>query len=85
MTDYTTVALTSEDKERLDEIGERHFDESASYRQIINFLADEYEYQESQYEMVLARAIASADEDDVMDAVRRVERDKQFVENVNNE
>lgn len=58
-------------------------DGNASYRNIINFLVDEFEQQESNYEQVLARAIARADEDDVLDAIERVESDKQFVEELN--
>lgn len=86
MTNYTTVALTNEDKERLDELGERHFEgQNPSYRQIINFLADEYETREDGYEYVLARAIAGADEDDVQRIIQRVNSDKEFVENLNNE
>lgn len=83
MTEYTTVALTDSDKVRLDELGERHFDGNPSYREIINHLVDDFEDTESRYEKVLARAIANADEDDVLDAVGRVERDKAFVEEVN--
>lgn len=86
MTDYTTVALTSDDKSRLDEVAEQHMDEdNASYRQIINYLVDSVDNRSDEYEEVLARAIANADEDDVMDAVSRVDRDKQFVEDLNNE
>ena len=86
MTDYTTVALEQEDKERLDVVGEVYLEEdNPSYRAIVNFLVDEVENRSDEYEDVLARAIANADEDDVMSAISRVERDKAFVEELNDE
>lgn len=84
MTDYTTVALEQEDKERLDAVGEQYLDDSSpSYRKIINFLMDEVDNRSDEYEEVLARAIANADEEDVMSAISQVERDKAFVEELN--
>lgn len=86
MSKYTTIALEQEDKERLDEVAAVYLDdENASYRTIINFLVDEVDNRSDEYEDVLARAIANADEDDVMSAISRVERDKAFVEDLNNE
>lgn len=83
---FTTVALTDEDKSRLDEFGAQYLnDENASYREIINFLADEYESRQDEYEQVLARAIASADEEDASRIIQRVQSDKEFVENLNDE
>ena len=86
MTQYRTVALAPKDKERLDGVGEQHLDdENPSYRTIINFLMDEVDNRSDEYEEVLARAIAKADEDDVMTAIDQVKRDKSFVEDLNNE
>jgi len=86
MAEYTTVAITDDDKERLDEFGERHVEGgNPSYRTIINFLVDEYENRQDDYEAVLARAIARADEDDASRIIRRVNSDKEFVENLNND
>lgn len=82
--EYTTIALKADDKTRLDEVGDTHMsEESPSYRNIINFLVDSMEERSNSYEEVLSRAIANADEDDVMEAIQRVERDKAFVEELN--
>lgn len=84
MADYTTIALLDKDKERLDEVADC-LDGNPSYREVINFLADEHENRQDGYEFVLARAIAGADEDDVTRIIKRVENDKEFVENLNND
>lgn len=86
MPDFTTVALTDEDKSSLDNIGERRMDEeNPSYRKIINFLVEKLEEQQEEYDHVLAKAIARADGQDVKRVVTRVESDKEFVEELNNE
>jgi len=86
MSKYTTVAITDEDKERLDQFGEHHIEgTNPSYRIMINFLLDEFENRQDDYEVVLARAIARADEDDASRIISRVNSDKDFVENLDNE
>lgn len=86
MADYSTVALTHEDKARLDNIGERHLDDdNVSYRQIINYLADRFEERQEEYDYILAKAIARASSDDVKRVVTRVESDKEFVERLNDD
>lgn len=82
--DYTTIALTPADKEELDRIGNKYIDGSFSYREVITLLIDELEQQETEYEQVLARAIAQADESDVQRVIARVNQDKAFVEEVSN-
>lgn len=54
-----------------------------SYRDIVNHLVNEFESRQDEYESVLARAIASADEEDATRIIQRVESDKEFVENLN--
>jgi len=78
--DYTTIALTDDDKEELDAINFEELDGDGSYREIVGFLIDEYKNQSEKYDIVLARAIARADGDDVERVVQRVESDKEFVE-----
>lgn len=80
--DYTTIALLPEDKERLDEAGERLFEGSFSYRDIVTVLLDEFESQQDGYEEVLARAIAGADEGDVERVISKVNGDREFVKEV---
>lgn len=83
---YTTVALTDEDKTRLDNLAERHLDDdNPSYRKTINFLMDVFEERQEEYDYVLAKAIARADGDDVRRVITRVESDKEFVEKLNND
>jgi len=82
-TEYTTVALTPEDKARLDRIKATYLDDdAASYREVINFLADEVENYADEYEAVLARAIIRASDDDMQRVRERVRNDTQFVERV---
>lgn len=84
--DFTTVALTQDDKERLDVLADQHLDvENPSYRDVINHLADEYENRQDDYENILARAIANADEDDAERIIQRVEHDKEFVEQLSDD
>lgn len=84
--DYTTIALTDEDKSRLDVLAEQHMGEdNVSYRTIVNYLADEFEERQDDYEYVLAKAIANADEEDAERVVSRVESDKEFVQELNDE
>jgi predicted transcriptional regulator len=86
MSEYTTIALTDEDKTRLDRLADQHLeDENVSYRTIVNYLADEFEERQDDYEYVLAKAIAGADEEDAERVVNRVESDKEFVQNLNDE
>ena len=86
MAKYTTIALEKEDKQRLDKVsGDYMVNESPSYREIINFLIDRVEERSDNYEKILARAISNANENDVMNAITRVERDKAFVEELNDE
>lgn len=81
--DYTTIAVTPDDVERLNEIEAKHFDGNASYRQIINFLVDEKENREDSFEEVLAAAIARADTDDVERALQRTASDANWVRELN--
>jgi len=83
--DFTTIALTAEDKANLDELGEKYLEENPSYRTIVNFLIDEYENRQDDYEHVLANAIANADLSEAERVVNRVEKDKEFVQDLNDE
>lgn len=86
MGEFTTIALTEDDKSRLDNIAEQHLnDGNTSYRKTINYLIDEIEERHDDYEYVLAKAIAGASEEDVSRIISRVESDKNFVEDLNNE
>jgi len=87
--DYTTVALHPEDKERLDRVGKEWIaddeDDTFSYREVVNFLVDNLEEKESEYERLLAQAIINADEDDVERVITRLDNDKEFVKEVSND
>jgi len=79
--EYTTIAVTPGDVERLNEIKTKHLDnESASYREVINYLVDEKETREDSFEEILAVALRDTDESDVYRAYERVKNDEEFVQ-----
>lgn len=78
-TKYTTIAVTPEDVDRLDEVKAKHLRDTASYREVINFLVDEKEKREDSFEEVLTVMLDSVEEEDVARVLQRTRSDANWV------
>lgn len=84
MGDYTTIAITKDDKKLLDEANERFFDGNASYREVILELISREEEQYDSIDEVLAHVFERVDETRVKQAMSRQIGERKMVEELAN-